>query len=177
MYVRKNTRQELPKEASQLKHFMQKKAEEKPMLKENRSLFKHILLCIVTLGIYGLYAQHKIAKDLNTACYEDGRHTHGFFVTFLLSLLTLGIYGLIWMDGVGNRISNYSIRHGMQPRCNGDSLLMWALLGSLLLGIGPIIALYKMLHGMNDVCTSYNREHLTQNVATLYIDEREFAMA
>lgn len=139
------------------------------MLKENRGLIKYILLSAVTFGVYALWTQHKIAQELNTACYEDGKHTNGVLLTALLSVVTLGIYSFVWLCGVGNRINNYSVRHGIQPRCTGSGLLLWEIFGTLLFGIGPFVAFYKLLHGMNDVNANYNREHLTNGAATLNI--------
>lgn len=126
------------------------------MLKENRSLLMCIILTIVTLGLYGLYFTYAYARDMNIACAGDGKHTAGLIKLILLSVITLGIYGIIWYYKVGDRIYENCIRKGMVSPCTGGSLLCWSIFGSLIY-IGPFVAMYKMIKGLNMLCAAYNR--------------------
>jgi hypothetical protein len=55
---------------------------------KKRSLVGVILLSIITLGIYGLYWIHKLAKDVNAICAGDGKKTGGLLKCLLLGLIT-----------------------------------------------------------------------------------------
>lgn len=126
------------------------------MLKTNRSLLVYILLNIVTLGIYSLFFIHGIAKDMNTACNGDGKHTKGLIAYILLTAITCGIYSIVWHYGVCERIAMNSQRRGVACNVDGGNFLLWYLLGSLLCGIGIFVAMHKMLVGMNNLCAAYN---------------------
>lgn len=126
------------------------------MLKTNRGLLTYILLNLITLGIYSLFFYHGIAKDMNTACQGDGKHTKGLIAYILLSLITCGIYSIVWHYGVCERIAMNSSRRGVACNVDGGNFLLWYLLGSLLCGIGPLVAMHKMFVGMNNLCASYN---------------------
>ena len=122
---------------------------------ENRGVLKLFFLTVITFGIYGLYFIHKVSVDMDTVCAGDGKHTQGLIVYILLSIVTLGIYSLIWMYGVGERINTFCIKNSLTSRCTGGSLLLWEIFGALII-VGPLVAEYKMLHGMNDICHHYN---------------------
>jgi len=124
-------------------------------MKTNRSLLALILLSLITCGIYSLYFWHVYARDMNVVCMGDGKHTRGILARIVFSILTLGIYDLIWMYGAGERISLNC--HRYQTHCNtsGGSVLLWYLLGSLII-VGPFIALYKLIDGLNQLSIAYN---------------------
>ena len=44
----------------------------------------------------------------------------------------------------------------METKCTGSTYLIWALVGSLLCGVGPFIALYKHVNDINAVAAAYN---------------------
>ena len=74
------------------------------MLKTNRSALVCILLGIITLGIYGLYMIHQMAKDANTA--DQSSKVGGLLAYILLSIITLGIYSLYWNYKVCEKFAN-----------------------------------------------------------------------
>lgn len=125
-------------------------------MKTNRSLFVLILLSIVTLGIYPLFFWHNYARDMNIVCSGDGKNTRGILARIVISILTLGIYDLVWMYGVGERIAVNSSRRGIAGTTSGGGVLCWYIFGALLFGIGPLVALHKMIHGLNNLCAAYN---------------------
>ena len=126
------------------------------MLKTNRSLLVYILLNIVTLGIYSLFFYHGLAQDVNAACQSDGKHTKGLLAYIVFSLLTCGIYALVWHYGVCERIAFGCNRRGVPCSVDGGKFLLWYLLGSMLCGLGPFIALHLMMSNMNTLCSAYN---------------------
>ena len=121
-------------------------------LKTSRGLIKFILLTFITCSIYPFFFIHSLAKDLNLVCQEDGRKTAGLIKLFLLSFITCGIYGIIWWYSSANRIADYGKRHSVNVKTSGMSWLLWNILGSLLCGLGPLIAMHNYLHSMNDIC-------------------------
>jgi len=124
-------------------------------LKFNRSLLKYILFTILTLGIYAIYFQHVIARDMNFMCRGDGKRTRGVIAYVIFSLLTFGIYSIVWLYNVGNRINVNSARYGYPIKENGTTLLLWEILGALLFGIGPFVAMHLLIKGYNHLSAAY----------------------
>ena len=121
-------------------------------LKTNRGWFKLWFLTFITLGIYPFFFYHKLAKDINLVCEEDGKKTPGLGLLILLSLVTFGIYAIIWVCVTANRIHKYGERHNVPAKTSAVNYILWCTLGSLLFGLGPIIALHVYLKSMNMIC-------------------------
>ena len=128
------------------------------MLTTDRSLTKFILLGIITFGIYDIFVLSGIASDINTiASRYDRRHTMNFcLILFIFSWMTFGIAPLVWIIRLSSRIGNEQKRRQIPQTMSVDVFLIWSILGSLI-GIGPLIYLYKLLHSMNELCMDYNR--------------------
>ncbi len=125
-------------------------------LKTNRGLLMYILLNIVTFGIYSCFFIHALARDVNTACEGDGNHTAGLLKFVLLSFITCGIYSWVWYYGLGNRLAANAPRYGLNFQENGTTILLWMLIGALLCGIGPLVALHIICKNANALCGAYN---------------------
>ena len=126
-------------------------------LETNRGLLSYILLSIVTLGIYSWFFIYSIARDVNTACSNDGQKTSGLVQFIILSLITCGIYPIIWEYNLGNRLAENSKRYGMSFQENGTSVLMWHIFGAFICGIGPFVAMNILIKNTNRICDAYNR--------------------
>lgn len=122
----------------------------------NRSLIAYILLSIITCGIYSYYFIYSIARDVNTMCRDDGEKTGGLLAFILLSFVTCGFYGLYWEYKLGNRLAANAPRYGITFQENGTSVLLWYLVGSLLCGIGPFIAMHILIKNTNALAAAYN---------------------
>lgn len=125
-------------------------------IQTNRSLIAYILLSIITCGIYGYYFIYSIARDVNTMCRDDGEKTGGLLAFILLSFVTCGFYGLYWEYKLGNRLAANAPRYGITFQENGTSVLLWYLVGSLLCGIGPFIAMHILIKNTNALAAAYN---------------------
>ncbi len=125
-------------------------------MKTNRSLFKLIVFSILTVGIYDLWFWSRYAKDMNIVCSGDGKTTRGIIVRILLGILTLGIYEFIWLYSAGERIANNSRAKGIPCNTTGGNVLLWDIFGILII-IGPFIAMYKLIDGLNSLCSAYNQ--------------------
>ncbi|MDR1931723.1 MAG: DUF4234 domain-containing protein [Spirochaetales bacterium] len=120
-----------------------------------RSFLLTIILSIITLGIYWLYWIYKLAADMNAICEGDGRKTRGLIPYFIFSCITLGIYGWVWLYMLGDRLYDAAPRYGLSFKESGGTLLLWALLGSVIV-VGPFIALYIIIKNVNALADKYN---------------------
>ncbi|MCI8804046.1 MAG: DUF4234 domain-containing protein [Oscillibacter sp.] len=128
-------------------------------LKADRSLLVYILLNFITCGIYGLYFIYALARDVNVVCAGDGRNTAGLLKLVLFSFLTCGLYGIFWYYSLGNRLAYNAPRYGLNFQENGTTILLWYLVGLLLCGLGPLVALYIIIKNTNALCGAYNYSH------------------
>ncbi len=126
-------------------------------LKTNRGLIKYILLSLITFGIYALVVMSTISDDINIiASKYDGKKTmHFCLVYFLFSWLTFGIVPLVWYHNISARIGRELKRRGITYPFGAGSYWGWGILGSLI-GIGPLVYLYKLFKSMNLLCADYN---------------------
>ncbi len=128
-------------------------------LKDDRGLAVYIILSILTCGIYGYYFIYSIAADVNTACDGDGETTGGLAMYIILSILTCGFYSLWWEYKLGDRLAANAPRYGLSFRENGTTILLWHIVGIVLCGIGPFIAMYMLIKNTNQICAAYNAQH------------------
>ena len=123
----------------------------------DRSLLMYIVLSIVTCGIYGFYFIYKLAEDMNEMCEGDGETTGGLLTYIVLSFLTCGIYQLYWLYKIANRLKNNAGVYGVNINEDGTTILLWYLVGSLLCGIGPLVAIYFIINNTNKLAFAYNQ--------------------
>ncbi len=126
------------------------------MVRTDRSFWMYLLLSFITCGIYSIFFFYSMTEDINTLCGEDGETSPNYIVVFLLSLITCGIYYFFWLYKQGNRLQRAGQRYNVEIREDGSILLLWALLGSLVFGIGNIVATYFLINNVNRVAEGYN---------------------
>ena len=126
-------------------------------IQTDRSIVMYILLTIVTCGIYGYYFIYKLAEDVNEMCKEDGQKTGGLAAFILLSLVTCGIYAYYWYYQIANRIQLNGPRYGITVQESGTTILLWCLIGLLLCGIGPLVAMHFIIKNTNAMAVAYNQ--------------------
>lgn len=126
-------------------------------LKTDRNIVMYVLLTIITCGIYGFYFIYSMAQDVNTACQGDGNKTSGLLAFILLSYVTCGIYAIYWEYSLGNRLASNAYRYGFNFQENGSTVLLWHLVGYLLCGLGPFIAMHILIKNTNAICMAYNQ--------------------
>jgi len=123
---------------------------------KQRGLASLIIFSILTLGIYSLYWNHKLAKDVNIMCEGDGEHTSGLLKYILLGIITFGIYWVIWQFMLGDRLYHNAPRYGLSFKEGGGTIVLWDTLGIFIL-IGPYIALYIIIRNVNALAQQYNK--------------------
>ena len=127
-------------------------------LSTNRGLIKFFLLSIITFGIYGIVVMCGIGSDLNTIAsrYDGKKTTHYLLMALILTPITLGIYAFVWNSQLCSRIGNELRRRGIFYSFSAADFWLWCVLGSLLIGIGPLIYIGKMFKAMNLLSEHYN---------------------
>ncbi len=132
----------------------------RPRVNAQRRLWKFLVYGLITFGIYQIYFMWTLVNDINIACEykEPGRKSPHYLVVVLLSIVTLGIYSFIWYYQQGNRLKSAGERYGIRIEESGAVYLMWMIFGLLLFGVGPVVALYFLIHNANLVCEAYNTE-------------------
>ena len=131
------------------------------MLNDQRRMWKFIVFGILTLGIYDIIFWWKMINDINTTCGyvedTDSEKSVNYIVLILLSMITLNIYLFVWWYKQGNRIKTAGREYGLNIEEKGSTYLLWIIFGSLLFGVGPMIALYLMICNLNKLCSRYNQ--------------------
>ena len=129
-------------------------------VKDDRSFWVYLLLTTVTLGIYWFVFAWDLVKDVNEACREDGDKTRGVVCFVLLTIVTCGVYGIFWHYTIVARLNKYCKKNNKKALLEPIEWLGWYVLGSVLCGIGSLVAQYKLIELSNDVMNDYNsRSH------------------
>lgn len=125
------------------------------MIKENRRLWKLILLTIPTFGIYNIVFWFQFTRDLNEMNREE-KKLKNYIVVLLLSILTCGIYRWVWFFYIADRIQTTSEDMGMKITPGPGTTLFLHLFGSFII-IGPLIANFLVIRNMNKIAKEYNQ--------------------
>ena len=124
-------------------------------IKSDRSFGAYLVLSFLTCGIYGIYFLHKMAKDTNVICAEDGKWTPNVLVFCLLSLCTCGIYGIFWWTGIADRTKRFG-RQLNQHIPNEPSSVMGWFIGGLFLAFPAFVGMYKVIENVNEAAKIFN---------------------
>ena len=125
-------------------------------VRTNRSLIMYIVLTAITFGIYGLWFIHQWAKDLNTLCEGDGKHTRGLLGLILLTAVTCGIYSIIYYYKFCERLNDNCQKNGITSSVSGGKYIVFSLLSSVTCGITGLVIMYNMLDTTNKLAANYN---------------------
>lgn len=125
-------------------------------MKTDRSLWKVILLNIITCGIYGIIFNTSIADDINEIARNDGKKTmHYCLLYFVIIPITFGIGGIVWCHNISERIGAELARRGISYSFGASTFWLWAVLGSFIF-VGPLVYTAKLITAMNLLSESYN---------------------
>ncbi len=142
-------------------------------LKTNRSMILFYLLTAITCGIYGIIFLHNLAKDTNVACKQDGKKSAGVVALILLSPITCGIYAIVWWCKLASRLNDNCVRNNLPSKTSGGSFICWMIFGSMLCGIGPFVAMHKLLKTANTLMADYNAKQEAAAAAATETPEAE----
>ncbi len=129
-------------------------------LKTDRSLWKFILLNVVTLGIYELFCMTQLGEDLDVAASKaDGKSTIPFWIIAVLQVLGFLIFPvimlLVWYDKLCDRIEDELRRRGISYKFDAGTFWGWGIIGFFIL-VGPFIFYHKLFKAMNYIGADYN---------------------
>lgn len=127
-------------------------------IQTDRNIVMYVLLTLVTCGIYGYYFIYKLAQDVNEMCKEDGQSTPGLGMFILLSLVTCGFYSYYWYYQLGNRLQANAQKYDIVIAENGTTVLLWCVVGLLVCGLGPYIAMHLIIKNTNAMAIAYNQK-------------------
>ena len=120
-----------------------------------KSFWTMLLLTFITCGIYGLYYIYQMTRDLNQMAGDDGYYTDPA-AAVLLSLITCGLYSWYWLYRQGTRLKRVADCNSIYCPETGTAYLLWAVIGSLVCGLGNWIAHYLLIKNFNMVAEGYN---------------------
>ncbi len=127
-----------------------------PKLKTNRSMWKFMLLSILTLGIYSIIFFIPFSYDLDKVDPRRNRaKTMNYFFAYILSLFTFSIVILIWHHHIADRINEALERRNIPYEFGTGTFWAWYFFGSFIL-IGPFVYMHKLCKAMNLLCAHYN---------------------
>lgn len=132
---------------------------------KERNFVTAFLLSIVTCGIYGIFWWYSFTEDLNRLCEgrSDSKPSPNYIVVMLLSFITCGIYFYCWIYKQGDRMAEVAPSYDVNIQMNGNTMLLWFLLGSLI-AVGPAIGWFILIDNFNKMAAAYNQ----RNVGTVY---------
>lgn len=95
---------------------------------EKRSVVLNVVLCFVTLGLWGIYWFICLTNDANRAAGEEYTASGG--MALLYSLLTCGIYSLYWSYKIAGAINQARQTRGLSVDTNmGLVYLIFSIFG------------------------------------------------
>ena len=129
-----------------------------PKLPTNRSMWKLMLLNIVTLGIYSNLFFVPFSFDLDKVDpHPDRPKTTNYIFVYILSLFTFSIVLLLWHHHIAERVDEALVRRHIDYEFDTNTLWGWYFFGSFIL-IGQFVYFHKLCRAMNLLCEHYN-EH------------------
>ena len=129
---------------------------EYPKLKTNRSMWKLMILSILTLGIYTIFFFQPLSYDLDRVDPKRERDkTMNFLLVYILSIFTFSIIMDFWHYHIAGRIEEALSRRKIDYDFSTGDFWKWFFFGSLSI-IGPFVYFHKLCTAMNLLCQSYN---------------------
>ena len=129
-----------------------------PKLPTNRSMWKLMILNILTLGIYSTVFFTPFSFDLDKVDPKRGREkTINYLVAYILAFVTLSGALFGWHYQIAGRIEEALTRRNVDYDFSKGDFWGWYFFGSFIL-IGPFIYFHKLCTAMNLLCQSYNEK-------------------
>ena len=129
---------------------------EAPKLETNRSIWKFMILDILTLGIYSIIVFIPFSFDLDkVAPKRDHTKTTNFLLAYVLSLFTVSIVLMVWFYHITERVEEALSERNISYDLSTSDFWGWYFFGSFIL-VGPYIYFHKLFKAMNLLCDDYN---------------------
>ena len=125
---------------------------------QERSLWKLILLSVVTCGIYSIYFWYQFDRDVNLICEGDGEQPMSYLLVVVLSVLTCSIFLWYWYYKKANRLQANARRYGMEIQENGTTVILWFLIGGWFFFVGIFVGYHILIKNINRLAEAYNHD-------------------
>ncbi len=136
----------------------EEKEYEAPKLKTDRSMWKLMLLSLLTLGIYSILFFIPLSFDIDKAAPKSDRsRTPNFLFAYILSLFTFSIVLDIWHYQIASRVEDALFERKIDYEFGTGDFWGWFIFGSLIL-VGPFVYFHKLCKAMNLLCEDYNNK-------------------
>ncbi len=128
-----------------------------PKLKTDRSMWKLMILNVLTLGLYSIFFFIPFSFDLDKAAPKSDRSkTMNFLLAYVLSLFTFAIIIDVWHYYIAERINEALRVRNIDYKFGTGDFWLWFILGSFVF-VGPFVYFHKLCKAMNLVCEHYNQ--------------------
>ncbi len=129
-----------------------------PLLKTDRSMWKLMILDILTLHLYSIFFFIPFSFDIDKVDPKrDGSRTLNYLFAYVLSLFTFAIVLHIWHYQMAERVEEALAKRDIAYDFGKEHFWLWYLLGSLFI-VGPFIYFHKLCTAMNLLCEHYNAD-------------------
>ncbi len=125
-------------------------------VRENRSLLKYLLLSLLTLGLYAIYHQYVLIKDVNRMLEGEGRPTAQIWWCILLFVPTLTVYPVVWHYCLGKRLACALRQRDIYPGIGGFGQAVLTVFGRQCPPFA-LITRYRLFHATNHLAVWYNQ--------------------
>ncbi len=135
----------------------EEKKVEYPKLQTNRSMWKLMLLSIVTCGIYGIVFFIPFTFDLERVSpARGGKKPMNYVFAYLLSMFTFTLVLMVWHYQIAEKVEEALTRRNIDCDFGTSAFWGWYFFGSFIL-IGPFVYFHKLCKAMNLLCEDYNK--------------------
>ena len=127
-------------------------------LQTNRSMWKLILLSLVTFGVYSIIFFIPFSFDLDKAAPSKNRSkTLNYIFAYILAYFTFSIVLDIWHYQIAARIEDALEEREINYDFGTRDFWTWFIFGSFIL-VGPFVYFHKLCKAMNLICEDYNKK-------------------
>ena len=129
-----------------------------PKLPTNRSMWKLMLLNILTLGVYNILFFIPFSFDIDKISPKrDLSKTMNYLFAHLLAAFTFAIVLDVWFYQISERVENALSEREINYDFGTEHFWIWFFFGTLIL-VGPFIYYHKLCTAMNLLCEDYNNK-------------------
>ena len=126
----------------------------RPKLSTNRSMWKFMILSLLTFGIYSFAFFIPMAFDLEKI-NPQGKKLMNYIWAYFLALLTMSIVIDIWHYQLASCVSEALEARNIDYGFGTEDFWKWFIFGSFIL-VGPFVYFHKLCKAMNLLCEHYN---------------------
>ena len=140
------------------------RAHKEPKLKTNRSMWKLMILNILTLGIYSIVFFISFSFDIDkVAPRRDGKKTFNYLFAWLLSIFTLQTVIAAWFYIITQRVEDALAENDINYSFGMGDFWGWYVFGSFLCVVGAFVYFHKLCTAMNLLCENFNAKNANKS--------------